>query len=98
MSRRMGRWLRGGLQPVAGIWLAGWMPAVLAGAPAPVNALTVKTNWVEADFPFFSSVLDARNVGGGLPADNLTPRGIVLNLGHDCWACFDPDLLRVAAV
>lgn len=94
----MGRWLCGGLQPVAGILLAGWMPVVLAGARAPVNALTVNTNWVEADFPFFSSVLDARKLGGGLPADNLTPRGIVLNLGHDCWACFDPDLLRVAAV
>jgi len=94
----MRRWLRGGLRPVAGIWLAGWMPGVLAGAPVPVNALTVTTNWVEADFPFFSSILDARKAGGGLPADNLAPRGIVLNLGHDCWACFDPDLLRVVAV
>ena len=98
MNRIMGRWLRLGLRPVAGIWLAGWMPGVLAGAPVPVNALTVTTNWVEADFPFFSSILDARKVGGGLAADNLAPRGIVLNLGEDCWACFDPDLLRVAAV
>jgi mono/diheme cytochrome c family protein len=54
--------------------------------------------WVEAGFPFFSSVLDARQAGPGFPANNLTPRGIVLNLGQDCWVCFDPDLLRVAAV
>ncbi|MEO6739700.1 MAG: DUF6797 domain-containing protein, partial [Chthoniobacteraceae bacterium] len=52
--------------------------------------------WVEPDFPFFSSILDARRTGIG--ANNLTPRGIVLNLGHDCWVCFDTDLLRVAAV
>ncbi len=52
--------------------------------------------WVEPDFPFFSSVLDARR--SGIAANNLTPRGIVLNLGHDCWACFDTDLLRIAAV
>ena len=55
-------------------------------------------SWVEPNFPFFSSVLDARKAGVGLPNNNLTPRGIVLNLGHDCWACFDPDLLRVSAV
>ncbi len=52
--------------------------------------------WVEPDFPFFSSVLDARHTG--IAANNLTPRGLVLNLGHDCWVCFDTDLLRVAAV
>jgi glucose/arabinose dehydrogenase/mono/diheme cytochrome c family protein len=54
--------------------------------------------WVEKDFPFFSSILDARQAGGGFPTNNLTPRGLVLNLGHDVWACFDTDLLRVAAI
>jgi mono/diheme cytochrome c family protein len=52
--------------------------------------------WVEADYPFFSSVLDARREGLG--KNNLTPRGIVLKLPHDCWACFDTDMLRVSAV
>ncbi len=61
-------------------------------------ALSPLAAWVEPDFPFFSSVLDARKAGAGMPADNLSPRGIVLNLGHDCWACFDPDLLRVSAL
>ena len=55
--------------------------------------------WVEPDFPFFSSALDLRPQ---MPKDsipwNITPRGIILNLGHDCWACFDTDLLRISAV
>jgi len=55
-------------------------------------------DFVEPDFPFFSSVLDARQLGSGLPADNLTPRGLILNLGHGCWACFDTELLRVSAI
>ncbi|MBI3192793.1 MAG: hypothetical protein HYZ36_09020, partial [Pedosphaera parvula] len=61
-------------------------------APAPWAA------WVEPDFPFFSSILDARHAGAGFPTNNLTPRGLVLNLGHECWVCFDTDLLRVAAI
>jgi len=54
--------------------------------------------WVEADFPFFSSVLDARAAGGAPPKPNLTPRGLVLNLGEGAWACFDTELLRMSAV
>ncbi|MFA6545198.1 MAG: cytochrome c [Limisphaerales bacterium] len=54
--------------------------------------------WVEPDFPFFSSILDARAAGEGFPTNNLTPRGLVLNLGRECWVCFDTDLLRVAAI
>jgi glucose/arabinose dehydrogenase/cytochrome c2 len=55
-------------------------------------------DFVETNFPFFSSVFDGRTLGGGLPAGNLTPRGIILNLGSGCWACFDTDLLRMSAV
>jgi glucose/arabinose dehydrogenase/cytochrome c2 len=55
-------------------------------------------DWVEPDFPFFSSVLDASQAGEGFPAINQTPRGLILNLGHDCWACFDTDLLRITAI
>lgn len=64
------------------------MPAV----PSPWG------EFVEQDFPFFSSVLDARDVGEDFPKDNLTPRGLILNLGHNLWACFDTDLLRVACI
>ncbi|MEA3209716.1 MAG: hypothetical protein QOE70_2773 [Chthoniobacter sp.] len=61
------------------------------------NARPQWADWVEPSFPFFSSVLDARDIDGA-PKDNLTPRGLVLPLGNGCWACFDVDLLRVAAV
>jgi cytochrome c2 len=54
--------------------------------------------WVEPDFPFFSSTLDLRDVDPGSKPSNITPRGIVLNLGSDCWACFDTELLRVSAI
>ena len=63
--------------------------------PVPLSSLG---DFVEKDFPFFSSVLDARDVGEGFPKDNLTPRGIILNLGHNLWACFDTDLLRIACI
>ena len=55
-------------------------------------------NWVEANFPFFSAVVDARKAGADSPSNNLTPRGLVLNLGEDQWACFDTELLRISAV
>lgn len=54
-------------------------------------------DFVEPDFPFFNSTVDARQAGPGFAADNVTPRGIVLQLGPSAWACFDSDLLRVSA-
>ena len=54
--------------------------------------------WVERDFPFFSSVLDAGAAGSDFPSRNLTPRGLILNLGGGHWVGFDTDLLRVAAI
>jgi glucose/arabinose dehydrogenase/mono/diheme cytochrome c family protein len=55
-------------------------------------------DWIEPDFPFVSSVVDARKSGPQPAPDNLTPRGLVLNLGAGNWACFDTELLRVSAV
>lgn len=52
--------------------------------------------WVEADFPFFSSILDARREG--LCRNNLTPRAIILPLDHGCWVAIDTDLCRLAAI
>jgi len=74
------------------IWTAASSSAAEAPAKSPWG------DFVEKDFPFFSSVLDARKIGEGWPTNNLTPRGLILNLGHDCWACFDTDLLRVSAI
>jgi len=76
--------------------------ATLGGLLLPVLAWAAEkpawAEWVEPNYPFFSSVLDARKVGAGFPKNNLTPRGIVLPLGHDQWACFDVDLLRLSAI
>src|ERR1043165_6215823 len=46
--------------------------------PAPARAPDHFGAWVETNFPFFSSVLDARKAGETFPKNNLTPRGIVL--------------------
>lgn len=62
----------------------------------PIAPAIPRADWVEADFPFFSSVLDAKREGTG--ENNLTPRGIILPLANDCWVCFDTDLLRVSAL
>lgn len=72
--------------------------AVLAADPSKKNVYPPQpwASWVEPDFPFFSSILDARREGLG--SNNLTPRGIILKLDHDCWVCFDTDLLRVSAI
>ena len=67
-------------------------------AQEAARAVGPLAEWVEPDFPFFSSVLDARDVGEGFPKDNLTSRGLILNLGHNLWACFDTDLLRIACI
>ena len=72
--------------------------ATFAADPAkkPVYPPQPWAAWGEPDFPFFSSILDARREGIG--ANNLTPRGLILKLDHECWVCFDTDLLRVAAI
>ena len=67
-------------------------------APAQPQLALKWGPWVEPDFPFFSSVLDAGRAGPSFPARNLTPRGLILNLGRGQWAAFDTDLLRVAAM
>ncbi|OYW27329.1 MAG: hypothetical protein B7Z47_06755, partial [Chthoniobacter sp. 12-60-6] len=72
--------------------------APAADKPAAPATPSPWGDFVEKDFPFFSSVLDAREVGEGFPKDNLTPRGIILNLGNNLWACFDTDLLRIACI
>ena len=72
--------------------------SVVMGPPQASTAASPRwADWVEPDFPFFSSVVDARAAGLGR-ADNLSPRALVLNLGNGCWAAFDTDLLRVAAI
>ena len=87
------------MRTTALILTAAWCLAISGAAHQPRSkpAATPVVPWVETDFPFFSSVLDASRAGAALPSPNLSPRAIVLNLGEGLWAAFDPDLLRVAA-
>ena len=94
------------MQSIRGVTLAAAVALTCAfvGAsaqnqqPAAAPAVSPWAEWIEPDFPFFSSVLDAGRAGPEFPARNLTPRGLVLNLGRGHWVGFDTDLLRVAAV
>ncbi len=97
--------LRAAMRLTAAIALAIAWSAIVIRAPAapqaeaePVLVGGAWADFVEPDFPFYSSTLDARHLGPGWPTNNLTPRGVILNLGNDCWACFDTDLLRMSAI
>jgi glucose/arabinose dehydrogenase/mono/diheme cytochrome c family protein len=87
---------------VSAIAITGVMLAIgavaIATTPQARQTQNRWANWIEPDFPFFSSVLDTGRAGRGLPTRNLSPRSLVLNLGNGYWAAFDTDLLRVAAI
>jgi len=55
-------------------------------------------SWIEPEFPFFSTVVDARSTEPETAMDNLTARALVFPLGPDCLLAYDVDLLRVAIV
>jgi mono/diheme cytochrome c family protein len=87
------------LHPILLIVAVLYSPIDVIGAPKKSQSReTPYGDWVESDFPFFSSALDARDPDVPLLANNVTPRGLILNLGNDCWACFDTDLLRISAI
>lgn len=50
--------------------------------------------FVEADFPFISTSIDARKLGAGFPANNQAARTLAIRLGDSAYICFDTDLLR----
>ena len=54
-------------------------------------------DFVEPGFPFIVSTVDAGNLGAAFPERNLAVRCVILMLGNDSYACFDTDLLRIAA-
>ena len=54
-------------------------------------------DFVERDFPYFVTTLDAGKVGGPFPQRNLAVRCVVVALGNESYACFDTDLLRLSA-
>lgn len=55
-------------------------------------------SYVEADYPFFTQTVDARQFGPAPQKENLTPRGILMRAGNGVHGCFDPDLLRWALI
>jgi len=78
--------------------------AFAAGLHAADDEQPVPSPWgdfVEQEFPFVGTVLDAREIEGEWPQEtgsNLIPRGIVFNLDQGVHVCFDPDLLRIALI
>ena len=94
------RWIKHALRLTASVAWASFLAAlsVSAAEPAAVARKNPWGEWLEADFPFFSSVLDVRQKGDPLLKENLTPRALILNLGGGTWAGFDTELLRVAAI
>ncbi|MHC4995943.1 MAG: DUF6797 domain-containing protein [Planctomycetota bacterium] len=83
-------------------WMAGLLSASAVVTP---NAWATDTpperrygDFLEPGFPFIVSTVDLRKLGPGYPQNNLVSRGIVVTLGHDLYAMFDTDLLRMACV
>lgn len=54
--------------------------------------------FIESDFPFFSTTLDVRSKIEGADDNDLVPRTMVFPLPGDCFLAYDIDLLRVVAV
>ncbi|HSI76719.1 MAG TPA: DUF6797 domain-containing protein, partial [Lunatimonas sp.] len=51
-------------------------------------------DFVEPDFPYITTSMDARNLGPGFPTDNISARVLAMRLGDSAYASFDPDMLR----
>ena len=71
--------------------------AVAQPVRAPDSPYTF-ADFVEPDFPFITTTLNADTLGAMYPDRNRIPRCLALQLGNDAYACFDTDLLRMAAV
>ncbi len=66
--------------------------------PLPTFSAERYAPWVQPDFPFFGASLDLRSLDPAAQPHHVVPRALILNLGHASWACFDTELLRVAAI
>ena len=52
--------------------------------------------FVEPEFPFITTTVDAQGTAPFMPEDNVAVRGLALQLGNGAYASFDPDLLRMS--
>ncbi|MFB6273445.1 MAG: ThuA domain-containing protein, partial [Salinibacter sp.] len=53
--------------------------------------------FVEPEFPFITTTVDASGLTSFMPEKNVAVRGLALQLGNGAYASFDPDLLRMSA-
>ncbi|AHG93485.1 cytochrome c class I (plasmid) [Gemmatirosa kalamazoonensis] len=74
-----------------------WGAAALLGTAAFARSDDPFAPFVEPGFPFIVSTVDAGKLGPAFPTRNLGVRCVIVMLGNDAYACFDTDLLRVAA-
>ncbi|MCC5938197.1 MAG: c-type cytochrome [Lunatimonas sp.] len=51
-------------------------------------------DFVEPDFPYITTSIDARELGSGFPTDNISARALAIKVGDRAYASFDPDMLR----
>lgn len=73
------------------------MPLVATAQRAQDSPFTF-AGYIEPGFPFINTTLNADSLGAMFPERNLAVRCLLLLLGSDMYACFDTDLLRVAAI
>lgn len=73
-------------------WKSGCLGLLVGCAGSQAAEMVGKGNFFEPEAPFVRSAL----VMAGETEDRIR-RGVLLPLGEDHWACFDPDLLRWAA-
>nr|WP_295931763.1 DUF6797 domain-containing protein [uncultured Dyadobacter sp.] len=83
--------LLGGLS-VASVLMTGYTHTIDNASDRP-DSLSL-ASFVEPGFPYISTSVDARKLGGGFPKDNQAARTLALQLGDSAYACFDTDLLR----
>lgn len=99
VGRRERRW--NGMNPVLLLCFALMLASSALAAEDEKQKPSPWLDYLESDFPFASTVLDARELDGKWDPrtqHNLTPRGITIRLGAGIWTCFDPDLLRLSLV
>lgn len=69
---------------------------VVKPVPADSARNVELAGFVERDFPYITTTVDARDLAPFMPRRNVSTRGLALRLGDSTYAAFDPDLLRMA--
>ena len=89
--------MRRSLNSLVCLFIALFLSSFVSYAQRAPDSPFEFAHFIEPDFPFINTTLDAGTVGSPFPERNVAVRCLVLMLGHDTFACFDTDLLRLAA-